>query len=156
MDDGKAPVPPGCNENADPKDSPKCVDDAYGVFVDATGGDDSRAGGRATPVKTIATALSKLGNKSRVYLCAGTYAESVKLTSAVSLYGGYGCATWEHDGSKAKLAPTAPGYALSVTDVTGPVVLADLEVVALPGTEAAPSSIAAFVSSSPSVRCPSR
>jgi hypothetical protein len=144
-------VPEGCDPSADPKDAPACVVNEYGVFVDATAGNDSNAGTRESPVKSIGTALGKLSGKPRVYICDGTYAEHVKLTSAVSLFGGFACGAWTYSGTKAKIAPQDVGYALEVSKVSGATAIADLAFAAQPGTEAAPSSIAAFVSGSPAV-----
>ena len=49
---------PSCDVTQDPKDNPSCVNDAYGVFVDATNGSDSNDGTKAQPFKTIAKALA--------------------------------------------------------------------------------------------------
>ena len=57
--------PAGCDPAADPKDAPKCVASDFGVFVDATSGADANPGTRESPVKSIAAALGKLGNKNR-------------------------------------------------------------------------------------------
>lgn len=64
---GDVVVPPGCDPLAEPKDAPKCVVSDFGVFVDGAGGSDGNAGTKASPVKTLAAALSKLAGKSRVY-----------------------------------------------------------------------------------------
>jgi hypothetical protein len=143
--------PVGCDPAADPKDAPKCVVSEFGVFVDATGGADANPGTKESPVKSIGAALGKLGNKQRVYVCEGTYAEHVKVTSAVSLYGGFACGAWSYSGGKAKIAPADAGYALEVIKVNDATLIEDLSVTALAGTEAATSSIAAFVNASPKV-----
>ncbi len=137
--------PQGCDPSADPKDSPKCVDDSYGVFVDAANGSDSNGGTRASPLKTIGGALGKLAGKPRVYVCDGTYAEHVKLTAAVSIYGGFACGSWSYSGNKASVAPSDSGYALEVQSVAAAAVIADVSFGAIAGTDASPSSIAAFV-----------
>jgi hypothetical protein len=54
-------------------DSPACVDDGIGVFVNATAGSDSNLGTKAMPFKTIGYAIQKAGAKPRVYICEGTY-----------------------------------------------------------------------------------
>ena len=136
--------PPGCDPAADPKDAPKCVVSDFGVFVDATGS-DGNPGTKDAPVKTIGGALGKLGAKARVYVCEGTYAEHVKLTSAVSIYGGFACGTWTYSGNKPKVAPTDAGYALQVLNVTSASTVADLAFTSISGTDASPSSIAAIV-----------
>ena len=68
-------VPAGCDPTASPKDAPKCVVSEFGVFVDVAGGDEGNAGTKESPVKSIGGALAKLGTKSRVYVCEGTYDE---------------------------------------------------------------------------------
>jgi hypothetical protein len=140
--------PAGCDPSADPKDAPLCVVNEYALFVDATNGSDTNAGTRESPLKTINGAIAKVGAKPRIYVCEGTYAEHVKLTSAVSLFGGFACTSWTYTGTKAKVAPTDEGYALEISGVTARVVVSDLEVAAQAGTDASPSSVATFVSSS--------
>lgn len=143
--------PVGCDAEAEPKDSAACVVDGYGVFVDATSGNDANAGTKAQPVKTIGGALMKLGGKPRVYVCDGTYAEHVKVPAAVSIYGGFACGAWTYSGVKAKVEPADAGYALQIEKVSDGLVIADVSFRALAGTEASPSSIAAFVNASPKV-----
>jgi hypothetical protein len=143
--------PAGCDPAAEPKDAPKCVVNDFGVFVDATNGSETNAGTKESPVKSIGAALGKLGAKSRVYVCEGTYKEHMKLTSAVSLYGGFSCGAWSYSGTKAKVAPADVGYALEIANVSGAVTVSDVEIVVVAGTAATPSSIAAFVVSSPMV-----
>lgn len=138
-------VPPGCKPELDPKDSAPCVVDSYGVFVDGSNGIDANPGTKAAPVKTFAAALAKLGTLQRIYACEGTYAEHVKLTRGVSIYGGFACGSWSYSGAKARIAPNDVGFALHVAGVTTPIAIADLEIVAQPGTKVAPSSIAVFV-----------
>jgi hypothetical protein len=140
--------PAGCDAAADPKDAPACVVDGFGVFVDATGGNDSNAGTKASPVKTITAAVGKVGNKPRIYVCEGTYAEHVKLTSAVSLYGGFACGSWTYSGIEAKVSPGDAGYALEVSNVTGAVVLSDVSFTSQAGIASSVSSVAALVSGS--------
>jgi len=144
-------VPPGCKPELDPKDSAPCVVDTYGIFVDAAAGLDTNPGTKAAPVKTFAAALAKIGNLPRIYVCEGTYAEHVKLTRGVSIFGGFACGGWSYSGAKARIVPNDVGFALHVASVTNPVVLADLEIVAQPGTKMVPSSIAMFVSRSTNV-----
>lgn len=143
--------PAGCDPNAEPKDAPKCVVSEYGVFVDATSGNDANNGTKELPLKTIGAAIERLGGKPRIYVCDGTYGEQVKLTSAVSIYGGFTCGAWSYSGAKARVSPASPGYALDIENVTGAASLADLAFVAAAGDTSSPSSIAAFVKSSPNV-----
>lgn len=146
--DGGADVvqpPPGCDPAVDPKDAPKCVVSEFGVFVDATGGADANPGTKESPVKSITAALGKVANKNRVYVCDGTYAEHVKLTSAVSLYGGFACGAWSYSGTKPKVAPADVGYALEIAYTTGDITVSDLSFVAANAVDKGQSSIAAFV-----------
>jgi hypothetical protein len=135
----------------DPATSDKCVDNASAVFVDSTA-NDSNPGTREAPVKTITTALSKLGTKRRIYVCEGTYPERVKLNDGVSLSGGFACTTWERtEGALVRVSPVEAGYALEVNHIASPVLVTDIDFTAAPGTAVAPSSIAAWVSDSTSV-----
>lgn len=147
-DGGIVEPPAGCDLTTEPKGSPKCVTNEFGVFVDGKSGDDSNSGTRESPYRTIGRALSQLGKKSRVYICAGTYAESVKFTNPVSLYGGFSCGTWTYTGEKAKVVPASAGYALYMDAVSGTVEIVDIEARSQAGTGDRPSSIAAFVSKS--------
>jgi hypothetical protein len=140
-------LPDGCDLNVDVKDSLSCVHNDVGVFVDGASGADTNLGTKESPLKTIAAALGKLGSKPRLYLCgAGPYAESVKLTSAVSLYGGFACGTWSHDGVKAKLAPAEAGYALHIDNVASPIVVSDFDIAVGDASAPGGSSVAVFAS----------
>jgi hypothetical protein len=142
--------PAGCDAAAEPKDAPKCVVSEYGVFVDASGA-DTNAGTKDAPVKTIGAALGKLAGKTRVYVCEGTYAEHVKLTSAVAIYGGFACGTWSYTGNKPKVAPADVGYAIEIAGVNDATVIEDVSFTAAAGTAASTSSVAAFVNASAKV-----
>lgn len=152
-DAGTQNVPTDCNANADPKDSPACVDNSIGIFVSASG-DDTHAGTKESPLRTIAAALTKADlQHNRIYLCTGTYAESVRLTGPVSIYGGFSCADWSYAGTAGgiapKIAPTTPGYALDVDGVGTAMTIEDVELDAQSGQNPGDSSIAVSVASSP-------
>jgi hypothetical protein len=140
--EGGVKPPEGCDDKADPKDSPRCVASDFGIFVSPDGKPDA-AGTKEAPVNTIAAGLSKIGAFRRIYVCEGTYAERVVLKAAVSLYGGFSCADWTHTGVKPLVGNAEPGYALDVQSVAGAFEIADLEFAAASGTEAAPNSVAA-------------
>ena len=140
------PVPPGCDPTADVQTASACVVDSYGVFVDATNGNDGSPGTQKAPLKTVHAALGALTGKPRVYLCDGTYSEQVVIDGAVSLYGGFACGTWTYNGTRARLAPADEGFALVVKHASLPVTLADLEVTAKDATTPSASSIAVFLS----------
>ncbi len=78
--DNAVDTPPGCSPSADPKDSPACVADSVGVFVDATNGKDSNAGTKEAPMQTIAAALGKTGALKRLYVCEGTGVTLILIT----------------------------------------------------------------------------
>ncbi len=137
-------TPPGCDPTKDPKDNLECVVNSFGVFIDSAGGNDQNDGSKEKPVKTFKTALSKLGNKSRLYVCAGTYDERVELTSAISIYGGFACGAWTYAASnKVSIAPKEPGIALTLKNAgRDPLRLQDISVVAANAKAPGESSVA--------------
>ncbi len=145
-----AAAPPGCDLSKDPKDSAPCVVDSVGVFVDGMSGADSNDGTRAHPLAHIQAALAK--GSGRVYVCAGTYAEHVKITAGVGVFGGWKCSDFSYDAASiVSIAPTDAGYAVEIADVADGVILEDLTMTAIAGTADAPSSIAVFAHGSASV-----
>ena len=140
--------PPGCDPTADPKDAPACLDDKYAVFVSANGKPDA-PGTKAAPVDSIATALMKIGNRPRIYVCEGTYRERLSLHSPVNIHGGFRCADWSYSGEKAVFgdAQTA-GYGLAITQLSAPMLVSDLTVSAAPGANPGDSSVGAFIANS--------
>jgi hypothetical protein len=153
--EGGNPVdaPAGCVLTKDPGESPPCIDEGVGVFVDAASSAGTPDGTRKAPYKTIGDAVAS-NKRPRVYVCAGSYAENVKLDSshAVSLYGGFACGAWTYaaSGNAVKVVPTS-GYALNVDTVTSALVIADMGFDAPAGTADSVNSIAAFVNASTNV-----
>lgn len=147
----EADVPMGCDLSADIMQSPACIDDGIGVFVDETNGSDTNTGSKASPFKTIGHAIGAASAKPRVYVCAGTYAEDISLTqaNAVGIYGGLKCADWSYDGSQPLVGSST--LALHVDGVVKPLVLADLYFKSADGVNPGDSSTAAFVNASASV-----
>jgi hypothetical protein len=144
-------APPGCDPLSPPQTSPACIVDEFGIFVDPAGGDDAQPGSKAAPAKTIAGALGKLGGRRRVYLCDGALDEHVKLTVSADLYGGFACQTWAYTGTKTRVAPKDAGFALEIQSIADPVTIVDMAFSAVDGTDASPTSVAAFVKASPMV-----
>ncbi len=138
-------VPEGCDLTRDLADSPACIDEGIGVFVDAAGGDDAGDGTRAHPFKTIGHAVASAGFKPRIYVCDGTYAEDVSLdgTTGVSLYGGLKCGDWSYDGQQPTVGQGTTS--LRMKGVSKSVVIEDLSFVASNATTAGGLSIAALV-----------
>lgn len=136
--------PDPCPE--DPADGP--VADGCGVWVTASWGDDSRAGGQAEPVASIAQAiaLAKAGT-GRIYACGEVFAEVVKLPSGISLYGGFSCArgAWTYEG-KGHWSTIAPGFptvaALTLLPGTQESLLMDLRVESVDAIEPGGTSLA--------------
>ena len=146
---GMDTAPPGCDASKDPKDSAACVDDGYGVFVSPMG-KASGAGTKSDPMLTISGALGQTSTaKNRVYICEGTYAEAVSVSTAVNLYGGFDCGTWAYGMKPVKVAPSAAGIALTVT--ASGVTVEDIEFDAKDGVNPGDSSIAVFVSGAQNV-----
>lgn len=147
-DSGTIIIPPGCDPTADPKDAAACVDDTFAVFVDGTNGSDSTGTGmKAAPFKMITTAITKLGKKSRIYVCEGTYAEKLTVTTPITIAGGFKCSDWSYSGTKSKIAPSSKGYGLQVTGANG-VVVSDFDMKVLDATVDGESSIVTFVANS--------
>jgi hypothetical protein len=119
-----------CDLKKSPKESPACVDDGAGIFVDASKGKPDAKGTKLEPLATIASAISKaISTKhQRVYVCDGTYVESLKITSAVSIYGGFDCTWVVGAGGKPKVVPSK-GTAIAVSSVKEQIVIQDIEAV---------------------------
>jgi len=96
-------------------------------------------------VRTVGKALEKTGPKPRIYICAAPYADSVKVSSSVSLYGGFNCTGWSYTGEHAKFTSAPDTIALTMTNVSSSVV-ADLDFEAPDATAKGGSSIAGFIS----------
>jgi hypothetical protein len=99
-------------------------------------------------VKTIAKAIASLGNRPRIYLCVGAYEEKVKITTAVSIFGGFKCDDWTYSGTKAAIRPPDDGPGLTVESVSSPIVLADLAITMRDATAPGASSLGMFVTNS--------
>jgi hypothetical protein len=148
VEGGTLDAPPGCTITQDPKDSPACVADSVGVFVDGAAGLDTNPGTKAKPFKTIAHAIASAASLPRVYICAGQYPENLTLDAAhaPSLFGGFTCGSWAYSAAKVVIAPVS-GVVLSINKVAS-VTVEDLELDATADAAAGASAIAAFVSGS--------
>ena len=122
------------------------VTEQYGVFV-AKDGTGENPGTRKSPLASIAEGIAKAkaDKKGRVYVCEGTYTESLELESGVSIVGGLDCSgpTWKLTEKRSTLeAPTSP--AIRATGITAPTRVDGLEVKAPDASEASGSSIGLF------------
>jgi len=154
-------VPPvsggGCDSSKPPSQGGCAVDDSDGFFVAPTGS-DSGTGAKATPFQTIARGISAAAGaplKPNVYVCQGTYAESLVIESApagVALHGGFDCASWTQVSAPTNVAPAwvPGGLPEYVLHVRGSAALVESMTLTAPdATDPGASSIAAFVDSSP-------
>jgi hypothetical protein len=115
----------GVSEECDPTVNPVPVADSCGVFV-RTAGDDTKAGTKSEPVKTIAKAIERWktrpttdgGGKSGVYVCAEEVSElsTVALPAGLVMFGSLDC---NAAGEKAWMY-VPPGEAASETVITAP------------------------------------
>lgn len=127
-------------------------DKAHAIFVAPTGA-DSAAGSLEAPVRTLAKALAlATGAKKDVYVCNGTYAESVVVANiAVGIYGGYDCANgWARGNDRATIAP-ATGIPLTIRDLTA-MTVDRIALHAPDATDPSASSIGAFMSNAHDVQ----
>jgi hypothetical protein len=154
-----------CDVNGEPKLEPCVVDARYGVFVSPMGTSNG-SGTKSSPLKSIDAALGVAvpgggSTPKNVYVCAGTYAEAIGITSTrdkVRVFGGFRCSDWAYTGVLPVLAPPGPGIALTLTGLSS-AVFADLEIDAqsAPSSQPSPagvagaSSIAVFASGSSGV-----
>ena len=159
--DGSAPTPPageappvvtqddggGLPEGAPPPSvgtpANNELTNEFGVFVTAT----APAGGDGTmdhPFATISAGIERVKDlKLRVYVCAGTYKESLMLVNAVSVISALSCdgGVWKTGGAHAVLeAPTSP--AVRAKGIALATRLEGFDVTAPAGTAMAPNSIA--------------
>lgn len=136
-----APTDPCVNTPNDPK----CINEETAFFVSTKGNDSTGLGTREKPFQSVTSTLGKLTDKKRrIYICEGTYAEDIVLTSAhnsVSLFGGLTC-DWAPSQVQPQLGKSA--LALKIDGASG-VAIADLAFKAIDATGAGNSSIAAFV-----------
>lgn len=118
----------------------------HAIFV-APNGSDAAAGSLEAPVRTLvkAVALASAAKKD-VYVCNGSYAESVVVANVpVGIYGGYDCANgWARGNDRATIAPTS-GIPLTIRDLTT-MTVDRIALHAADGVDPGQSSIGAFVS----------
>jgi hypothetical protein len=137
-----------CDPTQAPRDEACVLDEAYGVFVatpDNGGSDTVGDGSRGRPYASIGRALASLAGralaslagKPRVYVCDGTYAEAIALSSPTSLYGGLACprddagvAQWSYADAQAQVIAPQNAIGLVVSGDAGPISVEDFAVTA--------------------------
>jgi len=101
-----APLPPAPAPKADD------ITEASAIFV-AKHGDANNPGTRRSPLSSIAAAIAKAKNdkKARVFVCEGSYDETLTIENGISLVGGLDCASdsWKLTDKRSTLAsPSSP------------------------------------------------
>jgi hypothetical protein len=143
-----------CPSGKEPKDDPSCVTEALGIFVaPAPTGNDTNAGTKTAPVATLKTALQKAksGNKA-IFVCEGSYTESVDIAQTVSIWGGFKCSDWSYSGTQPRFTGSKSDYVVHL-DTANDSIIADLELDAIDGAPGTgQSSIGAFVATSQNVK----
>jgi hypothetical protein len=149
---GQAPGADGGRAEGRPAEPPappakaEEVTEQYGVFV-AKDGAAENPGTRKSPLASITEGIAKAkaDKKGRVYVCEGTYLESLELESGVSIVGGLDCSgpTWKLTDKRSTLeAPSSPAIrAFGITIATR---VDGLEVKAPNATSPSGSSIGLF------------
>jgi hypothetical protein len=116
--------------------------DQFGVFV-ANTGNDAGDGSHARPFATIQVGIDRAkAVGKRVYVCAGTYKESLVIADSISVIGGLDCTAFEWrtaTGTSRVESPASP--AAKAKDITSPTRLEGLELVAPNATAPSGSSI---------------
>src|SRR6185503_2913728 len=123
----------------DPQRDASCIVD--GVFVSGSG-NDGNDGSKTSPVATIGHALDVAATKQKVnvYVCAGSYVGSLKISSHISINGGFVCKDWSYSGVKPQIIADTPDYGVRIEATN--VSLVDLEIVGKNASTAGQSSIA--------------
>jgi hypothetical protein len=140
---------PDSDKPSNPND-PCVIDEAFGIFASPSGNDTTGDGTRVHPYATVGRAMdAAAAAKKRVYACgtAGAYTENLVVGSSragLSVYGGFDCATWTYQGTKATIAPAAAGYALAINGAG--VSFEDFAFQSLAGSLPGESSVAVFAS----------
>jgi hypothetical protein len=130
-----------------PSENNKPVDDACGLFVSSSQGQDSNAGTKGAPLKSLQQALDK-ANGRPVYACAEELSGSAKLAQGMVIFGGLDCAQgWAYVGGTTKSALTgdADQVALTITSTASKTQIADFAITAPSATTPGSSSIAVVV-----------
>jgi hypothetical protein len=149
-DDGTSPSEKSC-----------LIDEEFAIFVAPTGDDEEGNGSRENPFATIGHGMDaaiELG-LAHVIACNGEYPESLGVDDerdGLSLHGGFVCPgednAWTYEeGTRAKVAPENPEYALLVSGLALGLTIEDVEFEAKDAEDDGESSIAAFVTESENV-----
>lgn len=150
-DGGSGGMGEDCDTSASPSDEACLIADEFSVFV-SPDGDDDNAGTMDDPVQSFARAF-ELADGKNVIACSGEYDQHVTVSGAARVFGRFDCDDdWRYaPSSPSTVAPSTAGYALHVDNVTGEVLIEDVQFMAQDASAAGESSIGGFVSESESV-----
>ncbi len=130
------------------------INESFGIFV-ATSGSASGDGSRKAPLSTIKDGLARAkAAGKRLYVCEGTYAETIKIEKGIGMVGGFDCSTdpmlWKKTPKSSRVdAPSSP--AITATDIDVATRFEGFDVYAPDGTAASPSSIGLLAKHAPSL-----
>ena len=147
-----------CDAEAAPGGDACVIDEAFGFFVSPEGDDDEGDGTRSAPFESLQKAADVAADApgARVYACAngGVYTRALILDEdhgGLEIYGSFDCGDWSYDaGLSASIAPES-GTALSVSGLTGGLLLHGLTFESADALEPGASSIAARIEGSAGV-----
>ncbi len=134
---GKPAEPPAPPPKADE------ITEAFGVFV-STAGAAGATGSRSQPLASLTEAIAMAkAAKKRVFVCDGTYEETLELANGVSIVGGLDCSAptaWKLTDKRSVLkAPSSP--AVHAENITVPTRIDNFDIEAPDATAASGSSI---------------
>lgn len=144
----------GADPTCVPSTNASAVDSTCGIFASSSAGDDTNAGTKDAPVKTLAKALELAKAASApVYACAETFEEAVTAHAGSVIYGGLSCTSgWLYvgDSKKTSIAPlgdpaTVSSIALTLSGGADKTHIEDVAVTAPDAMQEGGSSIAALV-----------
>lgn len=120
-----------------------------GIFVDATSGSDDDDGSQATPVQSLAHAIT-LANGKPIYACASetAFEDPLEVLTHSVFFGGLDCEDWTYLGADAKtMIATTAGETDAPVTVSGPITVQfdTFHIEAPHAVQPGQSSIAMFV-----------
>lgn len=129
-----------------------------GVFVSSDSGDDSGAGTKEAPFKTITKGIAAAAGKN-VYVCVGAtdYTEHIRLDAAsdgIRIYGGFECTNWTYATTRSAQVLSPSNIALRIDGLKKGAQIENVgfQAADATGTGADASSYGAFVTGSKGVK----
>jgi hypothetical protein len=156
------PDGPFCDPTQSPSVSTCVIDERYGIFVSPQG-DDTAAGSRTAPLKTLAVAVPRAHTLGlRVYACNGSgnltgFAENIDIQTGwtnVQLFGGFTCPAngrWTYATTRQTVIAPAAGAALLIEHGASSVLLEDFDLHGADATGPGVSSFGAIIDTASAV-----